>query len=351
MWPYWFLFLIPSLAALEARPRYSRIRRLGSDPGWLLAVLALTLVIGLRDRVGGDWYAYLRHFDRATLMTPLDAITRSEPGYWLLNVLAAHSGGGFTAVNLVSGFLFSVGLAVFCRNQPRPWLALAVAVPYMVIVVSMGYARQGVALGLAMIGLVALSRQSFVVFILWIIAAATFHKSAVLLIPIAALTVTRNRYLVFALVGVTAGLAYQLLLEDEIEKLVNNYVNAGYQSSGALIRLAMNAIPAIFFLMFRRRLHLAPGMARIMVVLSLVSLALFVAFFTTSASTALDRLALYCIPLQLMVFSHAPDVIARRGRRNFVPVAMVVGYYALVLFVWLSFADNARYWLPYLVVI
>ena len=348
MWPYWLLFLVPSLVALEARPRYGRPRRLYDDFGWLFVILALTLVIGLRYKVGGDWYAYERHYRWAeAFMTPFSAVTRSEPGYWLLNVLSARLGAGTAGVNLVSGLIFATGLAVFCRHQPRPWLALAVAVPYMVIVVSMGFARQGVALGLAMIGLVALSRQSFVRFILWVVLAATFHKSAVLLIPIAALTVTRNRYLVITLVAVTAGLSYVLLLGDEVDRLLTNYVDAQYQSSGALIRLAMNAVPAVAFLMFRKRLNLPPGQGRIIMVLALISLALFAGFFVTSATTALDRLALYCIPLQLMVFSHAPDIIARRGRRNFFPVLMVVGYYALVLFVWLFFADNSRAWLPY----
>ncbi len=39
------------------------------------------------------------------------------------------------------------GLVQFCRKQPLPWLALAVAAPFIIIVVGMGYTRQSVALG------------------------------------------------------------------------------------------------------------------------------------------------------------------------------------------------------------
>ena len=36
----------------------------------------------------------------------------------------------------------------FVRRQPMPWLGLLVAIPYLVIVVGMGYSRQAIALGL-----------------------------------------------------------------------------------------------------------------------------------------------------------------------------------------------------------
>ena len=98
-------------------------------------------------------------------------------------------------VNSACAGLFSWGLFSFVNAQPRPWLALSVAVPYLVIVVAMGYTRQGVAIGFAMGGLLALGgERSNLRFVLWVIVAATFHKSAVLLIPIAALAEERGRW-------------------------------------------------------------------------------------------------------------------------------------------------------------
>lgn len=64
------------------------------------------------------------------------------------------------------------------------------------------------------------------------------------------------------------------------------------------------------------------------------------------SSTAVDRVALYMIPPQLFVFSRLPDVLG--GGKKVRPwVAAIVAYYALVLFVWLTFATHAQYWLPY----
>jgi len=46
-----------------------------------------------------------------------------------------------------------------------------------------------------------------------------------------------------------------LLLLDDSETLWKNYVEADYESQGGLIRVLMNAVPALLFLMFRRRLR------------------------------------------------------------------------------------------------
>jgi len=58
-----------------------------------------------------------------------------------------------------------------------------------------------------------------------------------------------------------------------------------------------------------------------------------------------DRVALYMLPLQLVVFAHLPDIFGRKNQ-GFV-VAGVVVYYAAVQFVWLNFASHAFAWLPY----
>ena len=138
--------------------------------------------------------------------------------------------------------IFSIGLAVFCRSLPRPLLALSISIPYLVIVVAMGYTRQGVALGLAMIGLVALSRNQNKWFVFWVLLGVTMHKTAVLLLPIAALTATQNRIWTFIWLGVISLGAYYIFLVEMVEVLFKNYVEAQSQSSGAAVRIAMSII-------------------------------------------------------------------------------------------------------------
>jgi hypothetical protein len=348
---YWLMFLIAAGSAAFTGPRpgsiASGMQSTRLSRTWVFVWLALTLLIGYRFEVGGDWFNYLRHVRAAYFSDVYSALTQNDPAYRLLNVLAVSMGWGIVGVNVVCAFLFSAGLVYFCRGLPRPWLALAVAMPYMVTVVAMGYTRQGVALGLAMLGLVALTRSANLWFVFWVVLAAAFHKSAIILLPIAALAATRNKYWTAIWVGVVTVLAYSAFLQDSVDRLYVNYIEAQYQSEGAFIRGAMNFLPACIYLVFRKRFLLQPVEANLWRWFSIISIALFINVVASVATTAVDRVALYMLPLQLVVFAYLPDILGRRGGKNTLYTGLVLLYYAAVLFVWLNYANNAYAWLPY----
>ena len=211
----------------------------------------------------------------------------------------------------------------------------------------MGYTRQSVALGLVMISFVMLTRGKFVSFAVWVLLGALFHKTAVLMIPIAGLINSKNRWLTLSWISVASFLGYTVLLRDSVDHLIYNYTDAKMNSQGALIRLTMNAAPAVVFLLYRHRFSLAPQEKKLWFLLSLTAVGMFIAFFPTSLSTALDRMALYILPLQLFIFAHLPDVLGAFGRRNQAIVFLILLYYTTVMFVWLNFAAHSMYWVPY----
>jgi hypothetical protein len=349
---YWLLFLVPALLAIVARPVAARnvdgTVRGQLDGVWIFIGVALTVLIGFRFEVGGDWFNYLRHFNFMNGQSYAYALSKSEFSHWVVNKVMNDLGLGLKGVNFLYALFFTVGLVAFARVQPRPWLVLACAVPYLIIVVAMGYSRQAVALGFAFIGIVALRRGRFILFSLWVLVGATFHNSAVLLIPIAGLAANRNRMQAVASVGFISILGYELLLSDNITRLVDVYIDQQLTSSqGALIRLSMNALAALIFLNFRRLFALTPAERRLWSLTSLIALAMFLAYFATGLSTALDRLALYFIPLQLVTAAHLPDALGLAGRRNSRGVIIVLAYFLVVHFVWLNFASHAPLWLPY----
>lgn len=345
MLTYWLMFLVPAWAGIAASGKARPAGR-GLEFSWLMAGVLLALLMGLRYEVGGDWRTYESHYLGLLGASLFEVLSMGDPGYYLLNWLSGQVNGGVYLANLMSAALFTAGLVAFCRQQPRPWLALAVAVPYMVIVVGMGYTRQGVALGLAMLGMVGLARKSNLQFVLCVALAATFHKSAVLLVPLAVLATPRGRLWTGLWVGIAAAVLYYLLLADSVEGLVTNYIDAQYQSEGAAVRTAMNALPAVLLLLLRKRFNWQPAERNLWVLMALLALASVGWLLVSSSSTAVDRLALYLIPLQLFVFTRLPDLMGHgRGRRNW--VLAVVAYYGAVLFVWLNFATHSQYWLPY----
>jgi hypothetical protein len=167
---YWLLLAVFAIGALgegrsaeafalansQWRP-YAPAPQSGPRPhgaALVIAALFAILIIGLRYRVGGDWDAYVELFNNARHMSFSGALNSGDPGFWALNWVAGHYvGNEVWVVNLTCAAVFGWGLFRLCSVQPRPWLAFAVAIPYLVIVVAMGYQRQAVALGFLMAGL------------------------------------------------------------------------------------------------------------------------------------------------------------------------------------------------------
>lgn len=316
---------------------------------WKIVALIFTLVIGLRHEIGGDWATYAAGREYITsldLLTVISDLKNGDPAFALLTWLSPELGGDYF-VNLVCGVLFTLGLISFCRNQPDPWLALTVAVPYLVTIVAIGYTRQGVAIGLSMFGLVALSRQSHIKFLLWITAAATFHKSAVILIPLAFFAKSRSKWGTIFGVAVIGPVAFVLLLQESVERLFAGYAEAEMESSGALVRVLMNALPASLFLVWRRRFSLSEVARTFWTWMSVSALFFLPALIFSPSSTAVDRVALYWIPIQLFVWSGLPSAFSGGPRSEQLISQCVIAYSVSVLLVWLLFGIHASAWVPY----
>ena len=347
MLTYWVVFVFFAWMALShARPIPAGIK---TPPNfqWKLTFIALSLFIGLRYEVGADWFGYISIFENAEQESLLGYLGFTDPMYALLNWTAAHLGANIYIVNIVCAILFTWGLLVFCRQQPRPWLALLVAIPYLLIVVAMGYQRQGVAIGLSMIGLVALERGQIWRFLFWVALASTFHKSSVILVPFAALISSNNRLLTGIVVVIIALLLFLLLIRESLDLMVHTFIYSEYESSGAAFRVSMNAIPALFFLMRSKNFNISSKQINFWTYMSYMSLSFIVFLMISPSTAAVDRVALYCIPLQLFVFSHLPDAIATPRSRNAFWVFAIITYSASVLFIWLLFSNHAFAWIPY----
>jgi hypothetical protein len=349
MWPYWVLFFLPASQALFKRRQVVPISAGGKWINlWFIAYVILILVIGLRHEVGGDWGNYVENIAATEDLSLFEVLNGAqEPGDVIVNWVASHSGLGVYLVNFLYAIFFTSGLLTFCRRQPRPWLALTVAVPYLITVVAMGYTRQGLAIGIAMLGLAALEDKRIFKFLLWIALAATFHKSAVILVPLAALAGAKNTFITLFWVVLTGVVLFSLLLQETIVILFENYIVAEYESSGAAIRIAMNALPALIFLLHRKRFQLTAAQFTFWTWMSLGALVFVVLLYASPSSTAVDRLALYWIPLQLFVLSRLPDAIGRNNGVALVWVFGVVTYSGAVHLVWLFFATHASSWIPY----
>jgi hypothetical protein len=147
------------------------------------------------------------------------------------------------------------------------------------------------------------------------------------------------------LAGAGYGL-YAAILAPDLEQYQSGYLEAEMNSQGALIRVMLCLLPALLFLPFRRRFLLPPASQRIWSLIALLALVATIGLFTVASSTAVDRIALYLIPLQLFVGSRLPDTrLFGLGPGTW--TQLIVAFSLVVLLTWLLFATHAQYWLPY----
>lgn len=340
MFIYWLMFFIPAFVVLIGPLR-------DRDTPWIIFIISLfyILIVGLRFEVGCDWFNYLRHFRHAEYLTNYTnwQYASKDIGYAFLNIFSANVGGSVVLVNFISATICMTGLSAFARRQPEPLLVYVVAVPYIVIVLFQGYTRQAVAFGFELFALVVLEQSKHIRFVMYVLFAAAFHKTAVVLMPLAALASAKNRLWTYFWAGVTSIFAYIFFLEDQQAALWDTYVVQSMESSGAGIRVAMNVVPSVLFLILHNRFSFkSQSEKKLWFSISILSIACIPVVFISS--TAVDRFALYLMPLQLYVFSRLPLVFPKY--RKTVILAVVVFFFS-VQFVWLNYASHSFCWFPY----
>jgi hypothetical protein len=328
--------------------------------------ILITFIIGFRQEVGGDWFSYLNDYEyykHSSDLLPLIFDKGShEIGYVLVNWISAKAKLDIIGVNLICAACFMGGLLQFCRKQPLPWLALIVATPFLIIVVGMGYTRQSAALGFVLLAFTQWQSRQVYCYVLLIFIATLFHKTAIFFLPFAIFLADKRKRFYIVLICILILILWSIFFKDSSISMLEHYLNVSidftgknisvhiqepglsvYKSSGAGIRALMNSICAMVMVVFRRVFSKFSDrqLWELLAVVSFASLPL--AFLSL---TAVDRMLIYITPLQLIVWSRLPTLINNRMFRTGVLFSIVLTY-ALVLWVWFTFASNAKYWIPY----
>ena len=341
MWPFMITSGIFAVAAITGQSR---------QPGriaWISALVLLILFVGLRHHVGMDWNNYLWMIDKAARAQGFsDYLKVAEPGYALLLVIGDLSGGGIYVTNLLGAIVFCAGLFAFARRCPEPWLALMVALPFFVIAFGMSANRQAVAAGILLIVIAqweswGLGRKALIILI-----AAMFHSSAVIMLVFVG-TALRLPFLVkFILVGAFIILALYFLQSTGRLAYYDDLYGRGQsgltQSSGALIHVALNAVPASLYFLWRG----ARGMFFPTMLLQHMAIAALFTFpMALVMSAAAGRVSLYWYPVSMMALCALPQAVSPNSRR--LVRGLIACLMVLELAGWLLFANSSGAHLPY----
>ena len=339
---YWSLFVI--LAAGTMLSQAGDARR-----PWFFLVAFVSvptaLMIGVRWKIGPDWVGYVEIFKYTQLFTFKQALLHFDPAFFLMYWETGHLGAPFWVTNVFCGVVFVYGLTAFCLRQPNPWLTYLLALPYLVIVIGMSGARQSVALGFLFLALNAFEDGKLMRVAVLTVVGALFHSSLLLMLPLLLISCDRKSVQRAAIVCLIV-IVFIFEFQSTFSIYVSRYSSIRIQSGGLVYRLAMNALAAAAYFVFRNKLGFPEHQRRLWRNFSICTLALVGLALVIPSSTAVDRFLLYLFPLQFAVLGRLPRAIVPNRGLSFATVA-VIAYAAAVQIMFLNFGTYSNYYVPY----
>lgn len=345
---YWFLFGFAALMALVS-PRRQPHMPLG--PGQTIAILSIwliyTLIAWARWEVGGDWLTYSDMYTSAKTASLGEAMALTDPLFGLFLWLSAQLGLGIYFVNGMCSAILGFGLVRAAATTDEPWLGILISVPYLLIVVGMGYLRQGAAIGFILMAIASLDRERVIRPLIFLGMAAACHSTSAIVFPIFGYAVSRRYRALAVLLGLVGLAALYGVIVSKFDLFDRGYVQRAYESAGALVRVLMNVVPSLVLLRYWKRFEAEPRARTVWFGVVLANLGLLGVYFISPSSTAVDRIAIYFSIIQMLVFGSIIKLLNVSPRMLLIVRLGGILIAAGVQVVWLVYGVHSEFWVPY----
>jgi hypothetical protein len=275
---------------------------------YFVVLATLFAFSAFRYQVGCDWSGYYYQYLGAADFDWSSITEIREPIWSAILGWIQYMGLPYPVANIASSAIFFLGVHVLARRQPDPLGFLVLLFPILIINMPMSGIRQGAAIGLLCIAFVALIDRRPLWLAFWVVLAAGFHSSALifmLLLPVATGRYTRNRLMLAAILAVPG--AFFLATGEASQVATSRYIGTGYDAGGAIFRVGMLALSALYFFLFVRKKWLRTwpqdySLASI----GVIGMALAFLVLLPISSVIADRASYYLIPIQALIFARIP---------------------------------------------
>ncbi len=350
---YWTLFIVLSfLSLLETSIKNNKQL-------YIIICIIFTYISGFRYEVGGDWSTYLNYYNFFNNLDLIDFFQNTnlithDIGYLLLNYIFSKLSLSVVAVNLISSLIFCFGLFTYCSLFERKYLALLTSFPYLYLVVSMGYTRQSIAIGLTLLAIEKLSKEKENWFLFILFISLLFHKSAIILLLIYFLSLfMSHNFFVANKIKIFFSFFFIVVstffLNDLIFEKFYHYFLTDYDSKGILPRITLLLIglfPALIFLIVNKNFNIKLRNFYFVSIFCVIFLFNLYILFPQNGDAAIDRLLLYFLFFNIFGLAVAPDLL-NSIINSFFSTILIVLLNFLIIFVWLNYAIHSFAWLPY----
>ena len=314
---------------------------------WIFSIFFLSIFIGLRFKIGGDWDIYKNFFlhfnDKNNELNFSDYLNHGVI-FVFINKIAYYLGIQFVGVNLLLALIFMHSLSNFIKDSDNRWLALAISVPIIILILAMGYMRQGLAFAFSLYLIRNLENKKLLLAYISLIFAILSHNSAIILSIFILLYVIYYRKYFQLVTLILIPTFFVLLFFNKFSHLLFYYVGSGQHmfSFGSIPRSLMIVMVATLFLILKNR-YLDMTNYQFFFYKWISYLIIIMFPFSIVASVATDRMLLYLYSLKLALISFAK---LKDVKINII-IFILVSIYFFYLVVWSFYGVNSFSWLPY----
>ena len=276
----------------------------------LIVFVILAITSALRYSTGYDYsYTYAPGFEEVLNNPDISLFGHHyEPGYMLLEKIVAFFSSNYQMIFVVTSVLI---IGLFCINYAKyssnVYLSVILFILLSEYYCSMNFIRQTIAGVIALFAIPFLKKKKFLPYLLIVLVASTFHKSALILIPFFFINLIPLTKIVFAIYcAVTAVLYFNT---EHIINFVTQYWYQGYQLESVHVQATFEwpfavAMLIEFLIVFLGASKLTKKDKSNYVYVNYAFFAFFF-FFIGTRHSILDRLSVYfefAFPLSIPLF-------------------------------------------------
>ena len=346
MWVYISLLFLPIIFGLIS----SLTDKNAAYFSKIVFLLLVIFIIGSRYKIGGDWTHYNEYFFDASAQNNLfEVFSMKGPSYAGLNYIVSAIGGSIILVNFISVFIFIYGFYKFCNNIPNYWDEYLVSVPYILIVLVMGYTRQSIALGFVFLALSFYKDRSVFKYVVAVLIGTTFHVACVIMLPFSFFFVKNEKRRVNLLKKLFIAILFAIPIISVIlfnyQYITDHYLLRTHKSPvGVYFRLLIHSATFALFIVMRQRYKQNYDDYRLWMAIGIsVFLLLPIMYFSW---IIYDRLILYLLPFQVLIWSRLIYLYKVFVNRIVFRAFVYLSYFSMLI-IWLNYANNRQSWLPY----
>ncbi len=328
------------------------------QPLWFSYLILLTIFVGFRYNVGGDWIIYDEYFNLINstndiFKTEIGSIlsVNTEFGYDFIILLFKTFGLDIVHLNLFLSIIFFLSLTLFFNILDNKYLAIIISFPFAILLLGMGFQRQAISFSFLLFAVYYLSKDKKNIFYLFLILGIFFHKSLIIFIFYYFFEKLKNISSLFSknsIIILSILIIFLFIFRQNFLSLIDIYLldqsKEFEPSKGAYYRIFPSFISAIIYLYFYKNLNYSNDIKSFFLYLTFISI--FTSIIMIILPTFADRLNLYLLPLQIFVFTNIITISGLKKYSIIIELA-IISFYFLFLLVWLTFATHRQFWIPY----